>query len=441
MTRVLIKNGNLVTLGESNRVLTDHALAIDAGVIVGIKEQNSFDPACFDDVIDAAGMVVLPGFINGHMHFYSSFARGLTKAQPANNFLETLENLWWRLDKKLSLEDSHYSALVSCIDAIKSGTTTIIDHHASPNHVRGSLASLATAVRQAGLRASLCYEVSDRDGSQIAEEGLDENVQFIKDVAAGDGQITALFGLHAALTLSDKTLFQAGKLASDLGVGCHIHVAEDRCDQEHSLKQHRTRVVSRLFDAGILGRQTICAHCVHVNDVEVALLAQTESIVTHQAQSNMNNAVGTMDLLQLRNAGVLVGMGTDAMTQNMLEELRTALWMQKLHHHAPSGLFLEMVETLTLNNARICNRLFPLKLGELAEGCAADICIADYQPYTPMNSDNFAGHLVFGISQAKIDTTIASGRVLMRGGKLLSLDEQAIRANAVELASALWDRF
>ena len=180
MDTLLIKNGIIATLGEQNRVLYGHSLSVSDGKVEQLAPSESFDESSFDRVIDAANKVVLPGFINAHMHFYSSFAAGLGKAEPAQNFPEILRNLWWRLDSKLTLEDCYYSALVACIDSIKHGTTTSIDHHASPSAVRGSLNHIARAVVETGVRASLCYEVSDRDGPEIAALGIEENVDFLK---------------------------------------------------------------------------------------------------------------------------------------------------------------------------------------------------------------------------------------------------------------------
>jgi putative selenium metabolism protein SsnA len=440
MKNILIKNGTIVTLGEKNRVLTGHALLIEGGLIKKIAPQKSFKGK-YAKVIDAHGKLIMPGFINAHMHFYSTFARGLGKAAPSRNFTEILNNLWWRLDKKLSVADSYYSAVIPLINAVRKGTTTLIDHHASPFAAKGSLAAIEKASREVGLRSCLCYEVSDRDGAERAKEGLDENSDFISRAArSDDNMIKAMFGLHASFTLTDGTLEEAAYRGHKLGVGFHIHAAESQADQLHAESHHRLRVIERLRGFGILGDKSIAAHCVHVSPAEMDMLKETGTAVVHNPQSNANNSVGIADIVKLMGKGVLVGLGTDAMTVNMFEELREAVWLQHLKHD-PSQGFMEPVTALTVNNAKIANRYFK-GLGELKEGFAADVILMDYFSPTPFDASNFAGHLVFGLSQSQVDTTIAAGRILMEGKKLkLDLDEEEVSAKSAELAKKLWSRF
>jgi putative selenium metabolism protein SsnA len=437
---ILIKNGIIATLGEKNKVLTGHALLLEDGLIKKLAPQKSFKGK-YGKVIDAAGKLVMPGFINAHMHFYSTFARGLGKADPSKSFVEILNNLWWRLDKQLTNADSYYSAAIPLINAVRKGTTTIIDHHASPFAITGSLAAVEKAVRETGLRAALCYEVSDRDGKEKAKEGLEENSAFIAACQQRkDNMVKALFGLHASFTITDETLEEAAYRGHKLGVGFHIHTAESQADQLHCESHHKLRVVERLRDFGILGRQSIAAHCVHVNDEEIEILKKTETAVAHNPQSNANNSVGIADVANMARRGVLVGLGTDAMTVNMLEELRCALWLQHLKHD-PSHGFMEVANALLVNNAKIANRYFK-NVGELKPGYAADIAIIDYMPPTPMDASNFAGHLIFGVSQSTVDTTICAGKVLMEGKKLkLDLDEEEVSRKSAELAKKLWSRF
>jgi len=440
MKTILIKNAVIATLGEKNRLLRGYSILIEGGLIKKIAPQKSFKGK-YTKVIDGSGKLAMPGFINAHMHFYSTFARGLGKAKPSRNFTEILENLWWRLDKKLTNPDSYYSALVPLIEAVRKGTTTMIDHHASPFAVKGSLRTIEKAVRQIGLRASLCYELSDRDGKDITAAGLEENTDFIKYAGTlDDNRIKAMFGLHASFTITDATLEEAAYRGHSLKTGFHIHTAESQGDQLYAEAHYRMRVVERLEKFGILGPKSIAAHCVHVTEKEMDILARTHTPVVHNPQSNANNGVGIADIVTMANRGVLVGLGTDAMTVNMLEEVRAGVWLQHLKHD-PSQGFAEPVTALLANNAEIASRQFK-NVGVLKEGWCADVILLDYYSPTPFEADNFYGHLVFGLSQSAVDTTIAGGRILMENKKLkLDIDEEEVSRKASEFAKKLWARF
>jgi len=437
---ILINNAIIATGGEKNRILYNHSILISDDKIQKIALKNKFKGK-YSKVIDAKDRIAMPGFINAHMHFYSTFARGLTKAKPSKDFVNVLNNLWWRLDKKITNADSYYSAIIPLISAIKSGTTTLIDHHASPLSIKGSLFSIEKAVRKTGLRASLCYELSDRDGKKTIQEGLEENIEFIKSTKKKkDNFLRALFGLHASFTISDETLEEAAYHGHKLGTGFHIHAAESQADQIYCEMRHKMRVIERLEKFGILGEKSIAAHCVHVNDKEIEILSRTGTAVIHNPQSNANNSVGVADIVKLMNKNVLVGLGTDAMTVNMLEEMRTAIWLQHLKND-PSIGFLEPINALMINNALIAKRYFK-NIGSLKEENFADIVLIDYIPPTPLDESNFYGHLAFGISQNTVDTTIVNGKVLMENKKLkLNIDEEEIAAKSCELASKLWKRF
>jgi putative selenium metabolism protein SsnA len=442
MSTLLIKNGTVVTLGKDNQVIDDGAVLIENTKIKQIGKSSEFTGS-YDRVMDARNKVILPGFINAHMHFYSTMVRGLGKIEPAVDFVDVLKKLWWKLDKQLILDDCYYSTLIPLIDAVKKGTTTLIDHHASPFAVTGSLEKIASAVKEVGLRASLCYEVSDRDGNDIAMGGIRENVNFIEKCNSDkDDYLKALFGLHASFTLSDDTLKKAVDAGKNLNTGFHIHVAEAKSDQEHSIKNFGMRVVERLNKAGILGPKTIAAHCVHVNENELDLLKSTDTSVVHNPQSNINNAVGVADIIAMQQKGVRVGLGTDAMTVNMLEELRQALWIHHLAKKNPSVGFMEAMNALTVHNAQIAQRYWDIGIGELKPGYAADIILMEYYPPTPFNKDTFLGHLGFGLSQAIVDTTIVSGQILMENRKLnIGIDEAEAAKESTKLATKLWDRF
>jgi len=433
------ENGIVVTLGENNRVLWNATVITDGELIAEVGDsaemKRRFPTA---ESVDCSGKIILPGFICTHHHFYSTMARGMSiPGEQAANFVQILERLWWKVDRALDEEDIFLSAQLPLIDCIRNGTTTVIDHHASPSMRDGSLDLLEKAVRQAGIRASLCYEVSDRN---IRGGGTAENERFINKIGKGDGQIATMMGLHASFTLSDATLEQCAGFAKDAGVGCHIHVAEDAADREDSLSKYNLPTVKRLDMQGLTGEKSIFVHCVHIDDSEMDILAATKTAVVHNPESNMNNAVGVTPLLKLLKKGVLVGLGTDGMGSDMLAQMRCAYLLHRLVNHDPRVAFLEAPQLLLQNNAEIAERQFGLRLGEVTEGRPADLAILDYHPPTPLSEDNFLGHLIFGLVDATVDTTVCKGKILMKDKKILSMDEEYVAAHSRELAPKMWRR-
>ncbi len=438
MSSLLITNGHLATLDDDDRFVENGSVYIDGNRIAAVGEFDT-DSYSADRTIDAGGKLVMPGLINAHHHLYSTFARGFTPPGPqAKNFEETLKSLWWKLDAALNTEDVYYSALLALMDSARAGCTTIIDHHASPSCCDGSLDQLERAFRDVGLSGCLCYEVSDRNKDG---EGIEENARYIRKCRdSDDGQMTALFGLHALMTLGTKTLQRCAEVAHKLNAGFHVHAAEDAIDVQITRERYGQSIMERFAEFGIPGRKTIFVHGTHFEPAELDLLHSTDSILVNNPESNMNNGLGVSPILTMLKHGVTVGVGTDGMSSHLMSQARAMYLQQRAEHRDPTLAFVEACEILLKNNSRICNRLFAEPRGMLAPGQLADVVIYDYVPFTPLNADTFYGHLLFGLSFSRVQTTIARGRVVVDDGHLPNLDEDAIRAHCAERAPALWAR-
>ncbi len=445
---MLITHATVATLGDDPQLIEDGAILIQDGRIVAVDTTETLSQRWTEQterpssVLDAHGQLALPASLCGHTHFYGAFARGWAYPGPAaTSFAEILERLWWRLDKNLTLEDIRYAALVCLVDAIRHGTTTLFDHHASPGAIAGSLDVLAEAVIEAGVRASLCYEVTDRDGTAQAQAGIEENLRFLQRMNQNaHPQLAASFGLHASLTLSAETLTEA--VARAEGTGFHVHAAEGIEDVRDCQRRFGKRVIQRLHDAGVLGPRTILAHAVHVDDDEIAILAETGTWVTHQPRSNMNNAVGFAPVEAMLAQGVNVALGNDGFSNNMFAEMKAAYLGHKLVQRDPRAMPADIVFQLAYKaNAQLAHVFWPDQvLGQLTPGAMADIILVDYKPTTPLTSDNLPWHILFGYEASAITTTISAGKVLMKNRTLLTLDEEAIVAHSRELAAKVWER-
>jgi putative selenium metabolism protein SsnA len=443
---MLITNGKLITWEEENRILSGQALYIEGDKIAAIgpeAELKARYPQA--ELLDARGQYVMPGNICAHTHFYGAFARGMAiPGEAPANFLQILQKLWWPLDMALDEDAVAYSALVCLIDAIKHGTTTLFDHHASPNCIDGSLDVIAEAVAQSGLRAVLCYEVTDRNGPEGALAGIRENVRFIKKMEAGggDGHLAAAFGLHAALTISNQTL-ETCLAALPEGAGFHTHLSESDDDGKSIKERFEGRPVEWLNKYGALGPKMIIAHAVHTNEAEIELLADSGTWVTHQPRSNMNNAVGVAPVELMLEKGVRLGLGNDGFSNAMWEEWKTTYLMHKLAQRDPRRMNGAAVAQMAVyNNAAQTNTYFPeAPIGILKPGAYADLILVDYNPYTSLTAGNLPWQIIFGFHESMVTTTIVAGEVLMQDRSLLTLDEAAISAEARALAPQVWERY
>ncbi|MEW5939818.1 MAG: putative aminohydrolase SsnA [Chloroflexota bacterium] len=441
---MLITNATLITWESPNRLLADHALLVEGGLIRELgpsAELTARHPG--EETLDARGQLVMPGNICAHTHFYGAFARGMAiPGEAPENFKQILERLWWPLDKSLDEEAVRYSALVCLVDAIKHGTTTLIDHHASPNAIDGSLDVIEEAVVHAGLRACLCYEVTDRDGPEKARAGIRENVRFIKK--RHPSLVTGTFGLHAPLTLSNATLEEC-RAAAPEGTGYHIHVSESD-DDGFSMYENDTGIgwpVDWLYHHEILGPRTIVAHAVHVDEREMDYLSESQTWVTHQPRSNMNNAVGVAQVEQMLEKGIKVCLGNDGFSNAMWEEWKTTYLLHKIHNLDPRRMNgMTVTEMAVYNNAALANVFFPsAPIGQLVPGAFADLIFVDYQSPTELTAGNLPWHILFGFQSDLVTTTIVAGKVLMKDRQLLTLDEKEIAAKAREEAAKVWKRY
>ncbi|MBR0026578.1 MAG: putative aminohydrolase SsnA [Clostridia bacterium] len=437
---IIIGNGKVITRNPKLPYFNKGGVAVEGTKIVevGISD-NLIDKYPRAQFVDAKGGIIMPGFINAHSHIYSALARGLSiKGNNPTNFLEVLEGTWWNIDRKLTLPLTKYSAYATYIDCIKQGVTTLFDHHASFAEIPGSLCAIAEAAKELGVRTCLCYEVSDRDGEEKCDQAIKENADFIEYAAKDDtDMLKAMFGMHAVFTLSDKTLEKCVE-ANDGRTGFHIHVSEGMNDVYDSLRNYGTRPVNRLLNQGILGEKTILGHCIHVNPAEMEIIKETDTMVVNNPESNMGNAVGCSPILELFKRGILVGLGTDAYTNDMLESLKVALAIQRHNACLPNVGWCEATGMLFENNPKIGARYFDTPIGVLKAGAAADIIVMDYKPYTPFSADNIDGHMIFGMTGRQCQTTMINGKLLMKDRELLCVDELALNAKIQQGAKQLW---
>ncbi len=380
-------------------------------------------PAGTGERVRTDGVLVVPGNVCAHTHLYSALARGMPYAlAPPESFLQILQRVWWRLDRALDLDSIRASALIGGMEALLSGTTTLVDHHASPNAIDGSLDVIEEALGSLGVRSVLCYETSDRDGPERAAAGIAENRRFLARIRRREPPLArALVGAHASFTLSDETLLAGAEIGP-----LHVHAAEDGVDRG---------AVDRLASLGVLDADTLLAHGVHLGAGEIALVRSAGATVAHNARSNMNNSVGRASVAAF---GAHLALGTDGIVSDMFEESRTAYFRLR-EDDATAGADWPLARLA--ESTRLAGRIFgePL-LGTLEPGAPADLVVLDYPAPAPMRDSSFAGHWVFGLSSRAVRDVMVAGRWVVRDHRLLGLDARELTAYALKQAERLWQR-
>ena len=438
---ILIKNGILITLGENNQIIENGAVLIEGDKIEDFGPADEIRKPAHAEEIDASGQIIMAGLICMHHHLYSTFSRGMRPSKkPARDFKEILDKIWWKLDKTLTPEDIYYSSLIALIECVRKGTTTIFDHHESQSYQIGSLDEIQRAAEEIGVRACLCLGTSDRYGKGSA--GIEENERFLKKIEneKSKGLVKGMVGLHASFTVGDKTLDSSVELAQRHDCGIHLHVAEDKVDEEEGVRKYRLRVVERLKKHGALGKKSLAVHCVNIDEKEQDILKETGTNVVNNPESNMNNAVGCADVLGMMNKGIVVGLGTDGMSSDMLSQMRSAYLIHRHTAQDPRVGFPQAAEMLLKNNPQIAESVTGFKVGRIEKDCLADLILIDYLPPTLLNAQNFLGHLAFGLVNSVVDTTICNGRILMRSKRLVGIDEEIITQRSRDLSSKLWEK-
>lgn len=372
--------------------------------------------------LDGEGKLLLPGFVAGHTHMYSAFARGLALPFSPESFQDILDQLWWKLDGALTLEQVKFSGITCAMDFIRSGVTTMIDHHASGS-IEGSLGVLSEAVCDiGGLRGGFCFEASDRfDMDKVLKEQHDfAKVCHDHQTQHSQKDRFSLFGLHASMSLSDESLVKMKKLVGDHPI--HVHVAESAEDEALCQDIYGKSVIRRLYDHGLLNEDSILVHCVHISESDAKLIKEKDCTVAVNVTSNMNNSVGLPDLSLFRKYEIPVIIGNDGMTCDIASEWRNTVFASHHRLKKPTAYGLDDLHTAIGNAYRYVSMQLGEKIGKLKEDYVSDLQLVDYKPYTNMDGSNMLGHLVFGMfHQYRPESVWCKGFRLMKDYRI---DEQ-----------------
>ena len=427
---MLLKGGTVVCLHPPALARAD--LRVEGDTIVARAARLAPKPG--EAVEDCRGRLILPGLVCAHTHMYSALARGMPgPAAAPRSFPDMLGRVWWKLDQALTDEAVYYSAMVGAVEAVRAGTTTILDHHASPNAIPGSLDIVREALGVVGVRGVLCYEVTDRGGLRRRDAGLAENDRFLS-ATRNDPQFRGLAGAHASFTLRDSSLAAVADLARYHRAGVHMHVAEALDDEARTIRSHGCGILDRLERHGLLNDRAVLAHGVHLTERDLARVEASGAWLVHNPRSNMNNAVGHAPVEKF---GERAALGTDGWPADMIAELRFA------HFRARERLGLRrpyQAGALLQGGQALASAIFGVPIGPLAPGSAADLVVCDYVSPTPLSAANLPAHLMGGLQPSMMTGVMAAGRWVCRNGAPVNIDVDAVFCRARQLAATLWRR-
>ena len=425
-------------MDQRRRVIEDAGVAVVDGRIAEVGPTDDVAKGFgADEVIDARGCIVMPGLICSHTHLYGIALRGSAlNIRPPSDFLQTLQRVWWPVDEALTNDDAYATALAAGAESLSNGTTCFADTYSAPNAIEGSLDHIAKASNEVGIRGVVSFEATERRSAEEGARGLNESLRFI--TRKDRGRAMGMISLHASFTVSDDLISRGVEASRRHRVPLTIHVSEGPNDGYHNMERFGKRSVERLHESGLLSRRAVLAHCVHLDQREIGLIAKTSASVAHNPMSNMLNAVGVASLMEMVDQGVNVGLGNDGYVFDMFENMRAAFLLQRVARRDPNRPTpQEVVEMCTVNAARAYGLS---SLGSIEVGKRADIIVVRPRLRATPYSGSIYGYIVNSLRGPDVREVVVDGQRVMNDGKLLTLDVQKAEAKVLKAMGRLWNR-
>lgn len=440
--RILIKNGLIITMDKNRRIIENGNVIIEDDKIIAIGKQQEIEEEKkgIDTIIDANKKIVLPGLICSHTHLYGILLRGAPlKIKPPTDFMQILQEVWWRVDSVLNYEDAYASALAGSYEMLRSGTTFFADTYSGPNSITKVLDDVEKGVKKTGIKAMLAFETTERENKDQAKEGLKENIRFIKKHKEDD-LIRGMYSIHASFTVSDEHIKEVLDAKENLDAPITIHVSEGLVDLYHNLERYGKRTVERLNDVGLLGPDTILVHTVHINNDEINLIKKTNTKVAHNPLSNMLNAVGVPPVVDMLKQNIMIGLGNDGFIFDSFENIRGAFLLHKSYLRDPRVLDpMTVLEMSTINGAKLYG--LDKEIGSIEVGKKADILILDPKPsVTPICDRSVIGYIVYGATSRNVDTVLVNGKIVVDKGQVLTIKDTEVEMDLQKASTKLWKR-
>ena len=426
--KILINNISIIPVAGTTQIIEKGFIVIEDNIIADMGSGEA-ETAGYDLVIDGENRVVLPGFINTHTHAAMTLLRSYADDLP---LMEWLETKIWPLEDKLTAEDIYWGTMLAIVEMIKSGTTTFADMYFYMDEV-------AKAVESSGIRACLSRGMVGV-GPQ-SEQAITDSINLVdKWHNQGDGRITIMLGPHAPYTCPPEYLQRVAALASELKVGIHIHVAETSGEVADTVREYGKTPVKLLQDAGLFENHVLAAHCVHLSDDDITILAESGAGIAHNPESNMKLASGIAPVPKLLAAGIPVALGTDGASSNnnldMLQEMRTCALLHKVSTMDPTVLpAYKALEMATVNGAQALG--LDNQIGKLQKGYKADMIIINLEAAHQIPRYDIVANLVYAGQASDVDTVIIDGKIVMKNRQIVTLNEAEVINKVKKIAARL----
>jgi len=387
-------------------------------------------------VIDAQQLLLMPGFVNAHMHAYGLLAHGIPVHDVPSGFYEFLADFWWpRVEDRLDEAMIESAMNLACYRMIQSGITTFCDVLEAPNTPEGILDIEANVVRRAGLRAVLMTEASERIDTACGKRLLAENARFI-DEHRQDERIGGMLCIHTSFTCSESFVVQARRMMEDLDCDLHLHLSESDYEPSACLKEHGIRPVMWYDNLGLWSPSVLASQAVAVDEQEIRLLAERGVRVAHMPLSNCEVGGGVAPVPDMIDNEIRPGIGSDGYINNMFEVIRGAFLIHKGVQRNPLAMSAKTVLSMATNWGVEAVGL--PQVGAIKPGRQADIIGIDLDLDTPLTAENVLEQVVLYRNPPDVKLTMVGGEILMQDGKVLTLEAERIRRNAREQANRLW---
>jgi 5-methylthioadenosine/S-adenosylhomocysteine deaminase len=432
MATTIIRGGMLMSPEGLKR---NWGVKIDGDRIVQVGPNGELGEA--DKVIDAGDKLVAPGFVNGHMHMYGVLSHGISVDAVVSDFTSFLEDFWWpyvenRIDHRLVEITTKWA----CVEMIKSGITSFMEVLEGPNSVPGALNIEKKVVEAAGLRGILSFEACQRLSEENGQVGLKENADFVRENNRPDALVQGIMSIHTLFTADKDYIRQAKKMADELGCDIHMHLNESVYEPAWVMDKYGKRPVEVYEELGYLGPNVVASQGVQMSEREIELLAQRGVRVIHMPLSNCEVGGGVAPIPTYLEKGITTGLGTDGYVNNFFEVMRGAFLIHKAHHQDPQVMPAEAVwDIATAQGARAMGRD---DIGVLEAGKKADIITIGLDTPTPINEKNVHDQLILFRNPEDVSEVMVNGKMLKEGGRLLTLDEKAIKEELRQATEAFW---